>query len=319
MSSEYIYDKQFVKAKDVFFPIILCGSSNCFECGNGNRNGRRSRSWWNDTYMCGQDQPPYATREQIMARVDEIRQRYIDSNEESNKRYIAEGKPEWCDTYDDKRFGYWAAISVGSSGTRGTSFAAFKSLFKTGMDKALTVEQLAAEGIYVEVSTYQYWSYNTETKQHNEKSDEAMKCEKLGIELLKSVTPRTTEMLLKTVDHYKEHYKDTGIGWSVTFTDDGKWFERSIRIVRQKYFPKGRKEYETKQVDHYYTVVAPKVGGFFIKFTSRGYRYSSYSPYHKFETEKQAEQFAKTKAHRLILKVELINSPTSLRVVKKAS
>jgi hypothetical protein len=298
MSYDIIYDKQFVKANDKFFPIVLVGSSNCFEVGTRTRDGRRSRSWCNDTYICNFKQ--YATREEIMARVEEIRQGLIDRNKKHNEEYIKEGKPEWVDHYSDDRFGYYSGIALRTANTSNTKFSDFKNLYKTGMDKALTVEQLAEEGVYVDIHTH---SYNNETQD---------KCKELNIEFLKPAYPKTTEELLETVEKFENNYKDKGISWFIEFDNGGKYFENKIRRIRQKYFPKRRRNYTHKEVDFYYTVTEPAYGEYFAKLTSRGYRYG-YSPIHRFETEKEAQRFANKYKNRINLSVVRINRTTEVK------
>lgn len=288
MSYDIIYDKQFVKANDKYLPIVLIGSNNCFEIGTRNRDGRRVREWWDDTYICNGKR--YATSEEIMARVDEIRQQLINRNIESNKRYIDEGKPEWIDNYSDDHFGYYSSIAIGGANTRKSTFAMYKSIYKNGIDKALTIEQLAEEGVYLNIYTY---SYSDETKN---------KCKELGIEYLESVTIKTTEELLEQIEKFENHYKDTAINWYITFNNHGQYFESKIKRIRKKYFPKNKREYKYVEVKGYYTVVAPN-DNYFYKLTSRGYMYS-YSPKRKFVTEKEAQRFVNKYKNRIALKIE---------------
>jgi hypothetical protein len=301
MSYDLFYDKQFVKANDNYFPIVLCGSSNLFEVGRGGRNGRRSREWWNDTYMT--NGKPYVTKEELLARIDEVRNDLIKHNNERNDEYEKEGRSEWIDKYDDNRFGYFAAVAVGGSTTHTTTFSSFKSLFVTGMKKALTVEQLAENGIYLYFHPYEY---GNETKK---------KAEELGIEILQNVTPKTTDELLAEADKWYNHYKDTGISWYITFTEHGQYFEDRIKRMRKRLFPTPKKKNPfnsiTKEVDHFYTVCAPN-GGYFHRVLKWGYRYSHMTIKYKFETEAQAQKFVDKYARKIELKIELKNYPTTI-------
>jgi hypothetical protein len=311
MSSDILYDKQFIKAKYVFFPIILCGSSNCFECGSRNRNGRRERSWWNHTYVCGESHLPFATRDQIMARLQQLRD---DEKEQSDKYYadlLAKGETSeqaaWA-KYDDNRFGYHTALRIGSGGT---TFNQYKSFYKTGMDKALTVEQLVAERVNIVISTNSYTPWN------KTESDEAKKAKELGIELLENVYPKTTEELLMQVDRFMTHYQNTGIGWTVNYSHDGRWFEKRIRDIRAKFFPKGKNEYEYVEVDHYFTVECAV--GYFVKRTRRGYQYTYY-PYVKFATESETNAVVKRIKDSVSgAKVKRVDETAKVKMIKKTA
>jgi hypothetical protein len=297
MSYDLFYDKQFVKANDKFFPIILCGSSNLFECGTRNRNGRRVRDWWNDTYIT-KDYRPYATREEIMERVEEIRNGLI----ERNKETLVE-RPDW-DVYDDSRFGYFSGLAINGSYTSRSTFGMFKSFFKIGMDKALTVEQLAENGVFVCLTTYEWGD------EYHKKAKEK------GIDFLEPAYPKTTDELMELADKWYNHYKDNGFSWQIGFTNSGKWFEEKISKIRNKYFPKGKAEYETKLVDKYWTVMSPN-GYYFYKNTKYGYSYSYSYPQHRFETEKQAQQFVNRNKDRIKLTVEQVNEQAKIKVKVK--
>lgn len=309
MSSDILYDKQFIKAKEFYFPILLSGSSNCFECGTGNRNGRRSRSWWNHTYVCGEGQPPYATREQIMARLQQLRDDKKKQSDDYYANLLTNGEtPEqaaWA-KYDDNRFGYHTAIRIGSGGT---TFNQYKSFYKTGMDKALTMEQLTEEKIRVIVATNNWTDFD------KKESNEVIKARALGIELLPDEVPFTTQGLLEVVDKFIAHYQSTGIGFTINFGHCNKTFEEKIRCIREKYFPKSKKEYEYVEVDHYFSIECNV--GYFVKRTRRGYKYTYY-PYLKFATEREANAVVnRVKDSVTGARIVPVNEKARVKIIKK--
>jgi hypothetical protein len=283
MSTEIIYDKQFIKADKFFIPMIFGGSNNCTQFDRSSR-GRRERSWFNDSYIT--EGRRIATREQILARIDAIRAHNV---EHYNGQQEEGGWKR--DVYDDKSFGHFASMAIGGSTGR-TTFGMFKGLYVTGMAKALTVEQLKEEHVGVNIHMYDY------NGEYQAKAKEA------GIPWLGTVHITDTVHLLETVKLFFETYKDTQMSWYIGF--DQYDLERKMKYIRKKYFPtnKGKGSYESVQVDSYYTVVAPN-GYYFYKRIKYGYKYSPY-PQHKFATEKQAKSFANRLKGKLELTTKLV-------------
>lgn len=266
MSYEIIYDKQFVKAekegKEVFFPMLLWGSNNCYEWSPSGRE-RRARSWSVWAYHAGGEF--YATKEYLLQSCEDFKNRIKADNEaRENDRYYEE--------FDEKCFGYWSSVAIGGS-TINTTFGRYKGIFKTGCEKALTVEQLAEENIHVHVKSYAYKSETYEEQGKDELSEYAT----------------SGEELIRIVDEAKEYYKDTGISVHITFCG---MYESSMKWIRKKYFPKVKKEKETTQVFKYFTI---KINGVYLYRMLKygGYRYSSYSPVKKYKTLKEAQRVVK--------------------------
>lgn len=279
MSYEILYDKQFIKINDnLFAPIILAGSNNCCECGRNGRNGRRSRSWWNDKYICNNKHT--ASKEEILAKVDDIRQNIIDRNNENLKEAKTSSFRE--DVYNDDNFGYWSSIAIGGSHTSRTSFSMFKSFYITGMKKALTVEQLIEGGISIEVYTYDY------------NGEEKAKAKEEGIKFLERVFPKTTSELIEALKTFEENYKGTDFSWNVYFDSYGRYTEKLVRQLRNKHFPKTRKVREIKTFPFFFALHNITNGAYFYKRTKFGYKYSNYDDGGKrFLTETQAKQTLK--------------------------
>ena len=252
MSYEVIYDKQFIKVSDdKFVPMILIGSNNCYDYDN-----RRSRSWW--AYSINGS--IISTQQEMVEYAKSVRQDIIDSNN-------ARVKDKWFEEYDDKSFGYWSSIAINGS-TRNTTYGQFEGIFKTGCNKALTVEQLNSEHVTIIVKN----AYCSSSER-----------EKYGIEpFSKSVT--SGQELIDAVNECNELYKDTPIQTTIEF---GYMPEDRPRMLRKKYFPKVKKEKLRLDLDKYYTILVN--GNYLAKHTRNGYNYSYSSPQLKFATRKDAE------------------------------
>lgn len=285
MSYEIIYDKQLVRIpkegeNDKFIPLIYAGSSNCYET-----NGRRARDWFNFQFLCPVGKL-IATKEEMLSRVAEWRQDLIDRNEETNKRYKEEGNENWIDVYSDNNFGFYAALAIGGS-TRNTTYGNVKGIVTTGVKKALTVEQLAEENIYVTVET----GYYAESK-----------LEGLGLESF-CTTVYNTEELIDILEKAQEYY-DKGVSINISINAN----ENKMKWLRKFYFPRKRKVKTLIEVDSFFTVKMPN-DGYLVKRTRNGYRFTSY-PYLKYKTEGEAQRRAKSSGGV----VEHINKSTTLNV-----
>lgn len=295
MSTDVIYDKQFIKADKFFVPMIFGGSTNCIQYDKSSR-GRRERSWYNDSFIT--EGKRIATSDEILAKVQSIRDEY--------KARHAGGKDESGfdnDTYNDKNFGYFASLRIGST-TMGTTFGKFKGLYVTGMAKALTIEQLEAENVSVNVHMY---DFNREC---------INKAEAAGIPWLEPITITSTAHLLETIKLFVETYKDTKFSWYIGYNEYN--LEEKMKRIRAKYFPtrRGKGAYEFVDVDHYYTLGIEGGSNYFVKRTKYGYKYTSY-PYRKFATEKEAKAVQNRMKSHMSLTVELVSKSDRIRVLKK--
>lgn len=271
MSYEIIYNRLFVKLeKDnipVFIPMLFWGSNNCTQTS---RRGReiRERSWSNIKSVT--NHKTFATEKDILKSIDDYRLEKIKSGEESAK--------QWNDSsfiYDDKRFGWHASIALYGKGTSGTSFASWKNLFKIGMEKAMTVEELLNENVNVtlHVSTYS-----------------ADEIKKAGLEVKEDVTFTSTEQAVEVIEKYEAYYK--GVAPDCLYVNFGsEWsVERLIANNRRKN-KRGHKEKKRVEVESCFVLGNSK--GFFVKYTKRGYKYSYDTDSYmvkKFLTAKEAEK-----------------------------
>lgn len=282
MSYELIYDKQFIKVKEnQFVPMILCGSSNCYEW-SPNGGERRARSWWAYNIKG----KVVLSLEEMEAYADSVRQSIMERNEHKKG-------DEWYEEYSDANFGYWSAIAINGT-TRSTTFGNFKGLFTTGAKKSLTIEELMSENVNVSVKNGYY--------------DSVMK-EKYGVEpYFKGV--KSGQELLDAIAECNERFKDTPVQATVEF---GYMSDDKPKQLRQKYFKPVKKEKTAIQVDKYYTIL---IEGKYLKKWAKNLYY--YSPYPVLQlTEKEAQKRVKRynkKYPHLKHEVEVVNSPTTLYV-----
>jgi len=128
MSYGIIYDKQFVKVGKEFLPMVYSGDNNCYEVGRNGGCGRRSRSWYNQSYMTVGKH--FASAEEIIKRAEET----------------AEGM-------------VYSGTKIGSKFPDVNGIVTF---YKGAIKRALTVEQLAECGIEVLIFVYVYdWEETT--------------------------------------------------------------------------------------------------------------------------------------------------------------
>jgi len=266
MSYEIIYDKQFVKAKDKFIPMILAGSNNCTEWSPSGKE-RRARSWWNFAYLL--DGAIAGAKEDMLKKQEEVRQGYID---------------RYGDEYDDKSFGYYSGLSINGGGCNAT-YGQYKGVVNTGCKKALTVEQLAEEGVYLNIHTYS-----------SDKTREALK--EQGLEPV-SFSPITTEQLLDFIENVEPKYRgkkegNLYISFSGMHESKPKW-------IRRRYFPAKPKPdkvvvnskagYAIKIVDKENSSTL----GYLNSYKGGSFRYASYSKTDgkQYLDKKEADRVAK--------------------------
>lgn len=130
MSYSIIYDKQFIKADidgtTMYIPMLLAGSSNCYDV-----NGGRSRDW-------------FATRaysDNAMATEKELIEGVYDQLNRVKPSSITETREDVANS-----LGYYLGLAIGTANTRKTTFKKLKSMLITGMKKAVTVEQFSEYG-----------------------------------------------------------------------------------------------------------------------------------------------------------------------------
>ena len=300
MSYSLIYDKQFIKAekdgKEVFFPMVYGGSSNCFDIGKNRRNGRRSRSWYLSNRVLNGKY--FGTLDEMLKNIDEYRDELIKSNKERNERYIADGNASFADEYEDKRFGYFVALAIGSY--ERTTFGTYKGLYKTGCKKALTVEQLRQFNISVSISTFIY----------NDKDLAAFK--EAGKEEI-YFSPATSQELIEKIEYFEEYIKGFhGVSLDFSIYAD----EAQMKRIRKRMFPTKKTARTIKEIEEYFVIYISNYG-YLYSYRGSSFRYTHYqNSGKKFLTKKEADKKAKELSSRFsekyVFNVEFVKEKTKV-------
>jgi len=276
MSYDLIYAKQFIKVeteKEIkYIPIVLAGSSNCFETTSSGRE-RRARSWYNLRSFA----KTMATEKEMLDNVYAERERIIARNNERLKE-----SPNW-DKYDDKLFGYFSALAIGGRHTSNTTFGMYRGLITSGVKKALTVEQLRKYSVSVYISVFSA-SFD---KEKNKIADELNK--NFGY-------VSTTAELLLSIEHYEKiKTSDLVLNVKISAIDDAK--APCLKRAHLEFHPKERKETQKVELDKYFVIKTSH--GYFNRLLPRGYRYSYFLNSAKvFETLPQARKYIEKLANK---------------------
>lgn len=258
MSYEIIYDKQFIKVKDSYVPMVLSGSSNCYEYGNNGKE-RRSRSWF-----------PFRLSNNLFIN-NEIAKRYwedscndiVDRNIErftDRKNFMDEVKSS---------FGYYTGIYI--NGNRKTTYGNINGIFKTGIEKALTIEQLKEVNVNVIVKSGYISSDNKDIKPFSKVVD-------------------NEDQFFDAVKECEEYLRNTKISTTVEFSG---MYDDKPKYIRRKFFPKKPKQLVKTNTIHN---IITSNGTYVYKSTRGGYNYT----YHKGSAKMYADiNTAKAQAKRL--------------------
>lgn len=259
MSYDIFYGKQFIKLRKTgeVIPVLLSGSNNCFEVGQGGRTGRRSRSWDSFRY--------YNRKGKLSEKPDVL----LDNIDADLRKHIREySKPK---EYQEKakpsdirnHWGYYVAVVVGSGYCSDTSFPQWRNFFATGIKNALTVEELVEKRVYPMFTAY---GNNGQPP---------------SIPLL---TEHGYFEELKKWKAWQESHPDHHFSLCFTPYDTDAVLER----LRKPKGPPPLKE--QVQQDHFFTL-ANDAGNALIKYTSRGFRFSWHlNGGQRFRTEADAEK-----------------------------
>ncbi len=286
MSYSIYYNKQFIKVNEKFLPMILGGDNNVYEITN--RGQKRARSWSNNKWITNGNF--LATKEEMLAQIEKVRQDSIKSGEASAKQWNDESY-----IYSDKNFGWHNGISLYVKGTSSTTFQNFKGFFIGGMRNAMTIEELAAKGVHLNIQVY-YWKEEDITS--------------TGLEIKPQKTILTTQHLLDTIKEWREYYGDK---FMVYFNFNNKYaLERMFKDkALDKRISRNNKPKEKKEVTEYWVIHCKNTGGYFKKFTRRGYHYVYTSNGGKmFTSEKSATKFHEKMKSKEIFEVEKISEKT---------
>jgi hypothetical protein len=266
MSYDIIYNRQFIKVdENRVIPFLEMGSNNCYEAsGNGRK---RARSWGNSFGF---------TNGKLIANNEDILKE-IDNFEESTKQNCIENSERYGEgwEYDPKRFGYHTGISFYGKSTRSTSFDAFKSYYKNGIKEAMTIEELWENDIRITLHVYRWLDEHITSK---------------GLEIKPDVTFTSTQHMIDTINEYETYY---GNKTTLYLHCNGDWLIERMKKRNNRNKVANRKEKKRVEVNEYF-VLRNDNGGYFVRNTARGYKYTFFasgSSVKSFMSEKQAESF----------------------------
>jgi len=297
LSYDIIYGKQVVKLRRTGEVIImlLAGSNNCYEVGQGGRSGRRVRDW--EAHRFYNRKGKFSEKpEVILNNLDAELRRII-------RRHKGDGEAKPADIRN--RFGYYSAIVVGSGHCGGTSWDKYRGLYANGIKRAITIEELDQLGVNLR--------FHPGYKSPNGYPDSMP---------LKTERDYFTE--IKKWREWKDGDNSTEMIAGMEFSRRSfylSFLPSDTDTVSRRLRAPNRKEprEKTRVVQDYFFVLAS--GSYsLLKYTRRGYRYSfRKSGGKKFRTEKEAETYRKKivtkKLHQAdIWKVERIEEPCGFMV-----
>ena len=265
MSYDIIYNRQFIKVdENRVIPFLEMGSSNCYELSNR----KRARSWGNSFGFTNGE--IIANNEDILKEIDDYEIRIKESCINNTKQY-GEG---W--EYDPKRFSYHSGISFYGKTTRNTSFSAFKSYYKNAIKEAMTIEELWENDIRISIYVYRWKDEDITSKE---------------LEIKPDVTFTSTQHMIDTINDYQTYYSNK-ISLFLR-CNDGYLIERMKKRKNRNKIA-NRKEKKRVEVNEYF-VLQNDNGGYFVRNTARGYKYSFFlgGSVKTFMNEKLAENFRK--------------------------
>lgn len=240
MSSYLIYDKQFIKLpNEQFLPLVYSGSSNCTEMSSSGRE-RRERSWNECGYVL--DGKRTANLQELVAGCEKYRNGVIERNADRD------------DKYNDKEFGWFSGVGIGSSPS-GTTYGQFKGLFTDGCKKAITLEQLIQEHGYITLKTCTY------------SEDKIIAA---GLQP-KRLSPTTTDELVAAIQTFTDTYG--GFDWYIQMS-----LSEYTRKCMRKRWTKDNPSKTTRTKKTYSEAYVLKYeGAMFVRLARNGVRYSNYA------------------------------------------
>lgn len=280
MSYEIIYDKQFIKlSKDnenMFVPMVLAGSSNCYDWNN-----RRDRSWF-----------PFSLNQNLLITEKDAIEYWEDS-----KSKIISNKSDVDHVDIESSFGYYTGIAIGGN-TYNTTYGNTLGIFKTGIKKSLTIEQLKSEGISVTISSGYYPKESRE---------------KYGIEPFYKLV-ESNDNFFEILDKYNSLFKDTPIRPTVEF---GGMSETRPKNLRKKYFSKPKSEKVKKTINVFYRILINE-STYFVKRSKRRLWHTRYESGAKEYLNKNIAmktiEVLKSRGYDFTFKLETVNETKTVLV-----
>ena len=264
MSYDIIYNRQFIKVDEQrVITFLEIGSNNCYEASGTGR--KRSRSWGSSIGFT--DGKLIVKGEDLLNEIDKLEE----STKEKCIQYTQQHGEGW--KYNPKRFGYHVGVSFYGKRTSDTSFNSFKTYYKNGIKEAMSIEELSENGIRITIHVYRWLDEHITSK---------------GLEIKPDVTFTSTQHMIDTIKEYEEYY---GNKTTLYLRCNDGWSIERMKKRRSQSKRNGRKEKKPIDVAEYF-VLETGEGGYFVRNTSRGYKYSFYlSGAKKFINEKEVQKY----------------------------
>lgn len=268
MSYTIYYDKLFIRTSDnKYIPMILQGDNNVWELNNK----RRSRDWeFRKKKTENGKVIDLWTKEDILSELADADASSRSSYEYSVKNGFSQGP------YDQKYFGDLIGLAIGGGRCSNTSFDKYKSFWMSGMKNSITFDQLKEYGS--SISMQSYWYHNDELK-------------KLSLEPLKRMQINTEEEFLEAIKIAEKYNHMCSI--TLSYMD-----ERRVKRMREKLFPKNKREKQLINVEKYFAIEVFYKGtnnyiGNFLRASKSGFKYSySEEGGKRYLTEKEVDTAA---------------------------
>jgi hypothetical protein len=251
MSYSIIYDKQFIKVGDKYIPFVIAGDNNVYDV----YNNKRSRDC---SPLMSSNRNFLSTEKTLLDQLIQNR----NSSFENWKHDKKDNGEEICLKDFDDSYGYYTALHIGG---RSATFSQYGGIFKTGIRKALTIEQIRERfQIRIKFSTY---SWNKEGTEPFDK------------------TAITSDELINISELAKVYEAETGNTVYLSSNLD----EAYCKLLRNYYFPIAKKTTIRLEAGETYYAIKIEDHGYFDKLTSKSVRYyCSSKAGKKFKTEKEA-------------------------------
>jgi len=236
MSYSIFYDKLFVKlSDDKYIFMALAGDNNVYRWNNNYTRQVRSRDWQSLTYVLNGD---------IIGNLKDVEATCGDDL----VRYVERYKDEATEAEIKKRWGYYTALKFYKRS--GLTYGNYVGFYKTGIEQAKTIEELAKENIYLRAYHYS---------------------DKTDLPILPAIF-RTTEEFWDF--YYNIYPKYTAQGINIYLTYDNEYsiecFMHNNWLTRKNERNANKKD--TSHIDTWYYLKG--YGGYFVKFTKRSLLYN---------------------------------------------
>jgi hypothetical protein len=248
MSYTIYYDKLFIRTSDnKYVPIILQGDNNVWELNNK----RRSRDWEFRKKKTENGQIiDLWSKEDVLAELADAEKSAKATREYSNQNGYSKGP------YDPRDFGDLIGLAIGGGRCSKTTFDKYKSFWMSGMKNSITFDQLKEYG---GLSMQSYWYHNDEL-------------EKLSLEPLKRMQINTEEEFLEAIKIAEKYDQMCSI--TLSYMD-----ERKVKRLREKFFPKNKREKQLINVEKYFALEVFQKGtdyyvGNFLRASKSGFKHS---------------------------------------------